>query len=292
MFEVPEPPFRVRSVEMLRGDLDRVLMQFLDDRRAELAAMDPAARALGDEIGRLVAAGGKRVRPALCYWAFRAAGGPDGDAILRAGAAIELLHTSALIHDDLMDRDDERRGVPATHVRFGKQAPPGIEPDAFGTAGAILAGDLALVLSERCLRASGFPAQRLDAAMSRFDRMRLEMAAGQYLDVSGSERHGRVRALKSASYTTEGPVLIGAALAGATSAAEASLRVYARVVGEAFQLRDDVLDGDAAPDSVARVGDLAERAVRGIGDAPLEPAGVEGLVEIAGALRLRGSGGG
>lgn len=292
MSDVREPPFRVRSVETLRADLDRVLTRFLDDRRAELAAMDPAARSLGDETGRLVGAGGKRVRPALCYWAFRAAGGAHGDAILRAGAAIELLHTSALIHDDLMDRDDERRGVPATHVRFAKEAPPGIEPDAFGVAGALLAGDLALVLSERCLRASGFPAERLDAAMSRFDRMRLEMAAGQFLDVSGSERHGRVRALKSASYTTEGPILIGAALAGAGPAAEASLRVYARIVGEAFQLRDDVLDGDAPPGSVARVDELADRAVRAIADAPLDPAGVEALVEIAGALRLGERGGG
>ena len=261
-------------------------MRFLDDRRAELAAMDPAAGALVDEIRRLVDAGGKRLRPALCYWGFRAVGGAHGDRILRASSALELLHTSALIHDDVMDRDDERRGVPATHVRFAKEARTGMDPDAFGTAAAILVGDLALVLSELLMRTSGFPPERLDVAMARFDRMRLEMAAGQFLDVSGSDRGERVRTLKSASYSAEGPVLIGAALAGATRAAEGSLRVYGRVVGEAFQLRDDVLDGDAAPGTAARVTELVTRASRAIGDAPLEAAGVEALIEIARALRL------
>src|SRR5262245_15977171 len=271
--------------------VDEVLVRFLGDRRAELAGLDSDAAPLADELVRIVRSGGKRIRPALCVLAFRAAGGGDQDErILRAAAALELLHTSALVHDDLMDRDVERRGEPATHVRFAKDAPAGIEPDGFGTSAAVLVGDLALVLSERLMRTCGFGGARLETAMTRFDRMRTEMAAGQFLDVSGSERRDRVRALKTASYTAEGPVLIGAALAGAESPAEGALRVFGRLLGEAFQLRDDVLDD--APDAVGavEVDDLLSRAARALEDAPLRREGADALAAIANALRMREAG--
>ena len=246
--------------------------------------MDPASAALVDELTRLLGAGGKRIRPAICWWAFNAAGGDAGEPILRACAALELLHTSALVHDDLMDRDDERRGVDSTHVRFAKEAPVGADPDAFGAAAAVLVGDLALVLSEQLLRTSGFAGDRVGRAMSRFDRMRAEMAAGQFLDVSGAADRRRVRALKTGSYTAEGPVLIGAALAGAGVPAEGSLRVFGRLVGEAFQLRDDVLDGETA-DADAELGDLLDRAARALDDDSLRRDGVDGLLEISDLLR-------
>jgi geranylgeranyl diphosphate synthase type I len=250
--------------------------------------MDPSAVALVDELLRLLRAGGKRVRPALCFWAFRAAGGGEDDPIVPVCAALELLHTSALVHDDLMDRDAERRGVDATHVRFAKDAPAGADPEAFGTSAAVLVGDLALVLSERLLRTSGFGTARLDAAMARFDRMRAEMAAGQFLDVSGARDLARVRALKTGSYTAEGPVLIGAALAGAAPEAEGPLRVFGRLVGEAFQLRDDVVDGEAETQALAAVEALVARATRALGDAPLRRDGIDALVQIAELLRAPG----
>ena len=168
-------PFFEELVERFyaRVAVDEVLLRFLGDRRAELAGMDREAAALADEIVRIVRAGGKRIRPTLCVWAFGAAGGDvEDELILRAAAALELLHTSALVHDDVMDRDVERRGEPATHVRFAKEAPAGADPDGFGTAAAVLVGDLALVLSERLMRTSGFDAERLELAMTRFDRMR------------------------------------------------------------------------------------------------------------------------
>ena len=251
--------------------------------------MDPSAVAMVDELLRLLGAGGKRVRPALCFWAFRASGGQKDDPIVRVCGALELLHTSALVHDDLMDRDDERRGVASTHVRFADEAPAGTDPDGFGTSAAILAGDLALVLSERMIRTSGFGAGRLEPAMTRFDRMRVEMAAGQFLDVSGVGDRARVRALKTGSYTAEGPVMIGAALAGAGPQAEGPLRVFARLVGEAFQLRDDLADGDAASDAGEEVDDLVSRAERALGDAPLRREGVDALIEIAELLRAPGT---
>jgi geranylgeranyl diphosphate synthase, type I len=279
----PAPPST--AIGAVRAPVDRELERFLGDRRAELAGMDPSAVALVDELLRLLRAGGKRVRPALCFWAFRAAGGGQDEPIVPVCAALELLHTSALVHDDLMDRDAERRGVDATHVRFAKDAPAGVDPEAFGTSAAVLVGDLALVLSERLLRTSGFGAGRLDAAMVRFDRMRAEMAAGQFLDVSGARDLARVRALKTGSYTAEGPVLIGAALAGAGPEAEGPLRVFGRLVGEAFQIRDDVADDEAGTGAVTAVEELIARATRALGDAPLRPEAVHALTQIAELLR-------
>ncbi len=248
--------------------------------------MDPTAGVLIDELVRLLDAGGKRLRPALCAWAYRAAGGRVGEPILRVCAGLELLHTSALVHDDVIDGDVERRGVPATHIHFAERAPDGMDPTSFGTAAAIVVGDLALVLSEQAIRTSGFAHDRLDPAMRVFDTMREEMAAGQFLDVSGAADAGRVAALKSASYTAEGPVLIGATLAQADPAATDRLRSYARAVGAAFQLRDDVLDGDAPPAAAADVDRHVDAAERALAGSSLEPEAVGGLAELASLLRL------
>jgi geranylgeranyl diphosphate synthase type I len=281
-----QPATASGSLDVVRGVVDPALARFLADRHTELAAMDPSAAVLVEEIERLVWAGGKRLRPALCYWAFRAAGGDAREPIVNACVALELLHTSALVHDDVMDRSAERRGVPASHVRFAAESPRGADPRRHGVAAAILVGDLALVLSEQALRLSGFPDPELARAMTRFDQMRVEMAAGQFLDVSGSDDPARVAALKSASYTAVGPVLIGSALAGAGAALERPLVVFARAVGEAFPLRDALPHRDAPPASAPQVGTLVEQAVRALDVAPLAPGGAAALVELAGLLRL------
>jgi geranylgeranyl diphosphate synthase, type I len=288
-----EPAVVSPTLDHARLRVDPAIERFLADRHTELAAMGSGAAVLVDELLRLIGAGGKRIRPALCLWAYRACGGANEPAIAKAAAALELLHTFALVHDDVMDRSDERRGVPASHVRFAKDAPPGADPDAYGTAVAILAGDLAAVLSEQLLRTCGAATEPLAVALGRFDRMRVEMAAGQFLDLSrgaASAARARVAALKTGSYTVEGPVLIGAALAAAGSSAEGSLRVYGRMIGEAFQLRDDVIDGDADPKSVVQVDDLVDRGIAALDGAPLEGEGASALVEIAGLLRLGGNG--
>jgi geranylgeranyl diphosphate synthase type I len=274
------------ALEEVRAVVDPALLRSLGDRRSELSAMDPAAARLVEELERLVRAGGKRIRPALCSWAFQAAGGTGWDPIVNAGVALELLHTSAIVHDDVMDQATRRRGVTTTHVRFAAEAPPDTDPQAFGIAAAILVGDLALVLSEQALRTSGFGGEELALAMTRFDRMRAEMAAGQFLDVSRSPDRERVAALKSGSYTATGPVLIGAALAGAGVAVEGPLADYAVLVGRAFQLRDDLVDGDAPPEVVREIGPLIDRAVAALEGAPLREGGARALRELAGLLRV------
>jgi geranylgeranyl diphosphate synthase type I len=285
-----EPRFFSQALDAVRSQLEPVLKGYLRDRRAELATMHASAAVLVDEMVRLDRAGGKRLRPALAYWSHRAAGGEPGEPILRVGVALELLQTAAIVHDDLMDRSDARRGVPATHVRFAKEAPAGAEPDAFGTAAAVLVGDLALVLSDRALRTSGFGPDQLARASGWFDRMRAQMAAGQFLDVSGSNDRRRVSSLKSSSYTTEGPIMIGAALAGSDAGTEGSLHEFGRLVGEAFQLRDDVLDGEAPPGAGEEIDAFLSRAERVLGGARLDGEAVDALVEISSLLRLEGPG--
>jgi geranylgeranyl diphosphate synthase, type I len=244
----------------LRSRVDDVLTTFLDERLRAVDRLDPAARPPIQEIGRLLSAGGKRIRPAFCYWGFRAAGGEDrgnrDEPIVRAAAAVELLHTMALVHDDLIDGAKERRGVPSTAAWFAERAEEFEakgEPTEFGQTMALLVGDLAAVLADHLLLESGFSSDVLAMALAVYHPMREEMAIGQYLALAGSgdaltpDRARRVAALKGGGYTVEGPLRIGAALAGGTAAAGECLSRFGRPLGEAFQLQDDLTDGDATP---------------------------------------------
>lgn len=275
----------------VRARVDAVIQMHLDERRAEIDELDRTAGALVEEVRRLLAAGGKRLRPAFCYLGFRAAGGGDGEPIVRAAAALELLHTFAIVHDDVMDDATERRGVPTTQVRFAREL--GWSSVAHGRSVAVLVGDLAAVSAESLLRTSGFPRERLAVAFERFDRMRVEMATGQYLDLLGAARRDlpsaeHVAELKTGSYTVEGPLLIGAALAGAPAELERGLRAFARPAGEAFQLRDDVLDREAVPGSVERIDALVDEALAALDDDHLDPVAASALRTLADRLRVEG----
>jgi geranylgeranyl diphosphate synthase type I len=271
--------------------VEEVVDRFLTERRAEAAALDPAATEPVDEIARVIAAGGKRIRPAFCFWGFRAAGGVDGDPIWRAAAALELLHTMALIHDDVLDGSAERRGRPATHVRQAVAATDRAQPDPdrVGLGVAIVTGDLAAVFAEQLFATSGFPADRLAVAGDRFHRMRAVLAAGAYLDlVDAAAPAGDVAYYKGGAYTVEYPLLIGAALAGSTSAVDAALIDYGRPLGRAFQLLDDLADGDAEPgttraDALALVRRAADAAASpSLGSAAAHP--LRQLADLVGTL--------
>jgi len=159
--------------------------------------------------------------------------------------------------------------------------------ERYGRSVAILVGDLAAVWAETLLREAGFAPQLTSAAFERFDRMRLAMAAGQWLDVAGEGGGGtRVAALKTGSYTAEGPLRIGAALAGAPLGVEEALAGFGRRLGEAFQLRDDVLDGDAPSAASSRVNALLSDASRSLEGRALGPEAVAALRSIADLLRL------
>jgi geranylgeranyl diphosphate synthase type I len=254
-----------------RERIQAVLDEFLDEMGGRLAPLGPdAARLLAE--ARASVTGGKRFRAAFCYWGYRAlAPAPDDERpLLRACAALELLHASALVHDDLMDASDTRRGRPATHRGFeAEHRGDGWrgDPEQYGAAAAILLGDLLLSWSEELLRRCGLPLEQVASAMGIFDLCRSEVIAGQFLDVSVQAR-GRadvdaamtVLRYKSAKYSIERPLHIGAALAGGSDADLESLTAYGLPLGEAFQLRDDLLGvfGDAATTGKPAGDDLEE----------------------------------
>ena len=251
---MPPPWASPLDAEDLRARVHKVLDEFLARQADALERVSPECAPLSEAIADLVRTG-KRLRAAFCYWGWRGAGGPDGEPIVHAAAAMELFQAAALIHDDVMDGSDTRRGMPSVHRRFAaRHAGAGWagDPERFGLAGAVLAGDLCLVWSGELLAASGLPPQRLAAARSPFDRMRTELMAGQYLDmleqaVAGDRpestvaRARRVIRYKSAKYTIEEPLQIGGTLAEADRELLATYSGYGLTLGEAFQLRDDIL---------------------------------------------------
>jgi geranylgeranyl diphosphate synthase type I len=231
-----------------------VIAARVDGRLADLlAAEQDRWRALDRDLTeplavlrRLVDAGGKRLRPAFCHWAFVGAGGdPDDPRVVDAGAAFEMLHAFALVHDDVMDGSETRRGEPAAHVRFAathRAAGWRGESRRFGEGAAVLAGDLAHVYADVLL--GDVPA---DVA-GVWHALRLELDVGQYLDLIGTARGERdptvarrISLYKSGRYTVERPLHLGAALAGRLPDLRDALSAYGVPVGEAFQLRDDVL---------------------------------------------------
>ena len=256
----------------VRAPLEAVLDDFLRARGAEVAAVDPLLADLAASVRRLVAAGGKRLRPAFVWWGHRATGADADDRVLWPAAALELLHTFALLHDDVMDRSQVRRNRPAAHVEFAREhARADRVGDArwFGTGAAILAGDLAHVWADDLLDAAALPPEAVDRARRVYSELRREVIAGQYLDLvlagdpGASEVAARkVALLKSARYTVTRPLLLGAALGDPRRAASVAtaLRTYGDAVGLAFQLRDDVLGlfGDPAATGKSCVDDLRE----------------------------------
>ena len=234
-----------------RTSVQAALDTFLDGQVDRLAPLgNDAARLLTE--ARASVSGGKRFRAAFCYWGYRAVREPvDEAALVRACAALELLHASALVHDDYMDASDTRRGRPATHRTFEaehRSAGWRGNPEQYGAAAAILLGDLLLAWSDELLRRCGLPAEDVARALHVFDLCRSEVIAGQFLDVSVQAR-GRadvdtamtVLRFKSAKYSIQRPLHIGAALAGADDPTMAVLGGFGLPLGEAFQLRDDLL---------------------------------------------------
>lgn len=248
--------------------VDDTLEVFLRASIEELP--DGEEHALIGEVARVVRAGGKRLRPSFCYWGYRAAGGSDLEPIIRVCASLELLHTFAIVHDDVMDASPLRRGEATVHRRMAADHLHGHTPEVaarFGDSAAVLVGDLAFVLADELFYDSGFSGEALARGGAWYTAMRREVIRGQYLDLLAAHRGGassaearRIASLKSGGYTVDKPLLIGAALAGADDALLARLSAYGRPLGEAFQLRDDVLGtfGEPGVTGKAADGDLLE----------------------------------
>ncbi|MCZ7440422.1 polyprenyl synthetase family protein [Micromonospora sp. WMMC241] len=243
--------------------VDDTLAAFLAAEVDSLTEIDAAMGGFAATARDAVLAGGKRVRPTFAYWGWRGVVGGDDPlpSVLPALAALELLHTFALVHDDVMDASDTRRGRPTAHraaaARHRSAGHTG-DPDRYGEAIAVLIGDLCMVWADRLMAHAAVPADRLLDVRRCYDQMRVETVAGQFLDVLGEndaanwsvDRALRVARYKTASYTVQRPLLFGACLAGvdADGPLIAAYTRYGLAVGEAFQLRDDLLGvyGDPA----------------------------------------------
>jgi geranylgeranyl diphosphate synthase type I len=247
------------AIEAVSQRLDN----FFAFQSRDAAEMGPDA---GDFIAASAAAvhGGKRLRARFCLTGYRSIAEVDtrpalvSESVIAAAAALEIFHAAALVHDDLIDNSDTRRGRPAAHralEEHHRRRGWAGDPESFGRSSAILSGDLLVAWSDDLLE-NGLRAATPDAAAAaraEYARMRRDVTVGQFLDIAeesayfteGDERHAeralRVASLKSARYSVEQPLRIGAALAGADDAQLAALSAFGHPVGMAFQLRDDVL---------------------------------------------------
>ncbi|MEU0991500.1 polyprenyl synthetase family protein [Streptomyces sp. NPDC005953] len=234
--------------------VERVLERHLHERVSEAARIDPVfADQMAARLAEFVLRGGKRLRAGFLWWGWQAAGGDleQADAALHLGAALELLQGCALIHDDVMDASPVRRGAPAVHTDFTAahaRARMHGSSTAYGTAAAVLCGDLALSWADDLVSVTALSCTHGRRLHQEWRALRTELIAGQYLDIHGQANRStglaqavRIAGLKSALYTVERPLALGAALAGADEATTAALRSAGRCAGIAFQLRDDLL---------------------------------------------------
>ncbi|WP_042386053.1 polyprenyl synthetase family protein [Streptacidiphilus melanogenes] len=268
------------DAEWLRQRVDAALGTFLTGQERTLLAISPQLAPLCGTVRDFLLderpTGGKRLRAAFCYWGWRGAGGAaDEPGAVAAAAALELLQASALVHDDLMDRSDTRRGLPSVHRRFETlHRGAGWRGDAeqFGGASAVLVGDLLLVWCDSLFAESGLPRDAVRRAKPLLDLMRTEVMAGQYLDMlepaanwpggdaGAVDRARTVIEYKSAKYTVQRPLQLGGLLADASADLTEAYGAFGLPLGEAFQLRDDLLGvyGDPAVTGKPAGDDLRE----------------------------------
>lgn len=234
-----------------RPHFETAFQGFLDAKIKEANQINPEAAVLVEEIKRFAASGGKRVRPAFLYSGYVASGGMSHDAAIFASISVELLHTFALIHDDIIDNSDLRREKPTTHKIFERlHENRGLKgsKSQYGLSSAILTGDLAFSLAEEILTIAPFPQERLRRARNYFDLLKTQVIYGEYLDVLSGYKDEvsedeilQILDLKTARYTIERPLHIGAILAGAEPKILEILSAYALPLGQAFQIQDDVV---------------------------------------------------
>lgn len=250
------------AADALKRDVQQVLDEVVAQAEADTIELGNDPRTIF-ELMRLFTRGGKRLRAQFLAAGYRSVAenvpmGTDS-VVVQAAAALELFHAAALAHDDIIDRSDTRRGAPAAHRAIeAHHRNSGWASDAarFGENAAILFGDLLLVLSDDRFRIACSlleDASAASRAADEFRRMRTEVALGQYLDIveevawpvtpvtERAERARRVAIAKSARYSVEEPLVIGALLAGADDSAVERIRAFGLPLGLAFQLRDDVL---------------------------------------------------
>jgi geranylgeranyl diphosphate synthase type I len=302
----------VADINFLRNEINHALGEFIEDENRDLARIGSDLDPVSQHLERFLLDSGKRLRPIFAYVGYLGVAKNPTPEMITAFASLELVHVCALIHDDVMDGSDTRRGAPAIHKSFEalhKDKKLNGSAAQFGISAAILLGDLALIWSDQMLHNAGLSDQQLINGLKIYDEMRVELMAGQYLDVyeqslgtQSVERSLKVARYKSGKYTIERPLHFGATLGGASNQFISAYTKYGIPLGEAFQLRDDVLGvfGDPAETGKPAGDDLREgkRTVlmavaidkanqaqekelkSGLGNPDLNPTQVEKMQEI------------
>lgn len=289
------------DVDPLRARVQQAIDAQIAGAQGSLAEIGADISPLVDAVSDLLT-GGKGLRAGFLYWGYRAAGGPDSDEVVRLAASMEFFQGAALLHDDVMDRSDTRRGMPSAHravADLHRARGWAGDADRFGEGAAILAGDLCLTWCDELYSTCGLPTEVLARGRGLFDGMRTQLMGGQFLDLleaargwDGLDLDGRVASArkviryKSAKYTIEQPLLIGAIVGGAEPADLEPLSDYGLALGEAFQLRDDLLGVFGDPEATGkpagddlREGKLTVLVAHALDAAtPRDRATVEGLL--------------
>ncbi|MFE7130728.1 polyprenyl synthetase family protein [Streptomyces sp. NPDC057638] len=254
------------ALRAFKARVDGELEVFARRETALLEAIDPDLASVGAQL-RAAVSHGKRLRAAFCYWGWRAAGRDDSDDIVRAAAAMELVHAAAVVHDDIIDESAVRHGRPTAHralARSGDHRADGSARASTGRALALLTGDLLISWSGQLFTECGLPGAYLNRARPLWATLARELVAGECLEVlrtgpgSGGPESAdgslKIVRYKTAKYTVEHPLHIGALLGGARPALLETFSAYGVPLGEAFQLRDDLLGVFGSPDTTGKSG--------------------------------------
>jgi len=238
-----------KTIAKQKKKIDHKLKHFLEKRIRRMDNISPVARELMNHITEFNLRGGKRIRPMLVIEGYRACGGKSR-AIWDAAIAVELMESYLLIHDDIMDQDELRRGYLTMHKVYEAKCKRkfAAEPGRFGESMALISGDILAVLGTEAILESDFPVKRKISAVDRFNKAVINTCIGQAMDIRQScgpatdiEQIKKMYKLKTAIYTLEAPLHIGALLAGASKKQLRALTNYAIPLGQAYQLQDDIL---------------------------------------------------
>jgi len=276
--------------------VDAVLDRFVGDETSQLTEIHEDLKPVAEQL-RTSVADGKRLRAAYCYLGWRACGQPDSDAALRAAAAMELVHAAAVVHDDIIDSSPTRRGVPTAHIALRSALAGEGDNDAAAVGLAIVAGNLLLSWAGHLFVSCGLPRAFLARTVPLWSVLARELVAGQCLDIirtggtPATDRSLEIILFKSAKYTVERPLHIGATLGGGPDRLLATFTDYGVPMGEAFQLRDDLLGvfGDSRHTGKSNFDDLSGNkptALVAVALARAQNGDREQLLRLLGSARL------
>lgn len=240
-----------KNLANFKKSVDREIAVYMDKIIAESRKKDFLITQSLKYVKKMILSGGKRIRPAFMYYGYLAAGGKEKDKILRSSISIELIHTFLLIHDDIMDKDDKRHGIDTMGFRYKKIAEkifPKSDSRHFGNSIAIIVGDMVGALGNQVIFNSGFEEKLVFRALTKLQEIISLTCIGQakdvYIGYQGSANEEEILKMyehKTAKYTIEGPLYLGAMLANADKKLLDVLSGYAIPLGVAFQIQDDIL---------------------------------------------------